>query len=25
VPPSAFEDYRRGFRRGYESFLHRGQ
>jgi hypothetical protein len=24
VPPSAFEDYRRGFRRGYEAFLHRG-
>jgi hypothetical protein len=24
VPPSAFEDYRRGFRRGYESFPHHG-
>jgi hypothetical protein len=22
VPPPAFEDYRRGFRRGYEAFLH---
>jgi hypothetical protein len=24
VPPEASEDYRRGFRRGYETFLHRG-
>jgi hypothetical protein len=24
VPAEAFEDYRRGFRRGYEAFLHRG-
>jgi hypothetical protein len=24
VPPAAFEDYRRGFRRGYEAFLHHG-
>ncbi len=24
VPPDAAEDYRRGFRRGYEAFLHRG-
>ena len=23
VPPDAFEDYRRGFRRGYNAFLHR--
>src|ERR1700728_2473285 len=24
VPPAAFEDYRRGFREGYQAFLHRG-
>lgn len=24
VPPPGIEDYRRGFRRGYETFLHRG-
>jgi hypothetical protein len=24
VPPAAFEDYRRGFRRGYDAFLHHG-
>ena len=24
VPPPAFEDYRLGFRRGYNAFLHRG-
>jgi hypothetical protein len=24
VLPEAFEDYRRGFRRGYQAFLHRG-
>jgi hypothetical protein len=24
VAPEAFEDYRRGFRRGYEAFIHRG-
>jgi hypothetical protein len=24
VPPSAFRDYRQGFRQGYEQFLHQG-
>jgi hypothetical protein len=24
VPPEGIEDYRRGFRRGYETFMHRG-
>jgi hypothetical protein len=24
VPPQAFEDYRRGFKSGYEGFLHQG-
>jgi hypothetical protein len=24
VPPPAIEEYRRGFRRGYEMFVHHG-